>query len=100
MGRFCRVLLAAAAAGSLLLSAGCAHQMESGLSSEQKQQSSRLGEIAQRTGGDWDKLSPDERNFLVNEPSHGSEKSARMLLLGSAGKIGGRPGSPPGRPVR
>ncbi|MCS6830947.1 MAG: hypothetical protein RMM08_00930 [Armatimonadota bacterium] len=55
-----------------------------GLSQKQVQQANRLHEIARRTGGDWSKLSPEERRFLVNELAYGNEQSARMLLWGAS----------------
>lgn len=78
--------------GGLL--AGCSRDND-GLSAEQRQAGDRLSEIARKTDGDWNKLTEADRDFLVNQMSHGNEQSARMLLLGAAGKIGGRPGGPP-----
>lgn len=71
----------------------------SDLNKAQQDQSSRLGQIAKRTDGDWNKLSEEERQFLITDLSYGNESSARMLLLSAAGKVGGRPGGPPGRPA-
>lgn len=89
------LLLVAAAllpvGGSL---AGCSRD-DDGLSAEQRQTGDRLSEIARKTDGDWNRLTDADRDFLVNQMSHGNEQSARMLLLGAAGKIGGRPGGPP-----
>lgn len=72
---------------------GCGHA-DDGLTAEQRQSSDRLSEIAKKTDGDWDKLSPADRDFLL-KTSYGNEQSARMLLLGAAGKIGGKAGGPP-----
>lgn len=55
-----------------------------GLSTEQVQQADRLHEMARRTGGDWNKLTPEEKQFLVNELAYGNEQSARMLLWGAS----------------
>lgn len=74
--------------------AGCSRN-DDGLSAEQRQTGDRLSEIARKTDGDWNRLTDADRDFLVNQMSHGNEQSARMLLLGAAGKIGGRPGGPP-----
>lgn len=82
--------------GSLSLGVvtGCG-RADDGLTAEQRATGDRLQEIARKTDGDWNKLSAEERDFLVNKLSYGNEASAKMLLLGAAGKIGGRPGGPP-----
>lgn len=72
---------------------GC-KRADDGLTPQQRQTGDRLSEIAKKTDGDWNRLSEADRDFLL-KMSHGSEPSARMLLLGAAGKIGGRPGGPP-----
>ncbi|MGV3723499.1 MAG: hypothetical protein ACO1SX_21600 [Actinomycetota bacterium] len=69
---------------------GCGDR-DRGLTSEQRASSDRLGEIAKRSGGEWDRLTPEDRNFLLNDLSHGNEQSARMLLLSASGKVGGKP---------
>ena len=75
---------------------GCRGQQD-GLTSTQRESGDRLSRIAKRTDGDWAKLTDEERNFLIKDLSYGNEQSARMLLLAAAGKIGGKPGGPPGR---
>ena len=61
-----------------------------GSSAETKQQASRLAQIQEKSGGDWNKLSEEDRNYLVNDLAHGNEASARMLL--------GPPKANPGAP--
>lgn len=77
-----------------VLCAGCGGKGES-LSKQQQQDSARLGEIGKRTGGDWNKATPDERHFLIGL-GYGSESSAKMILYGAAGKPIGQAGGPPG----
>lgn len=89
-------LLAAALLCATAALTGCGGGSD--LNKAQQEQSTRLGQIAKRTDGDWSKLTEEERRFLVTEMSYGNESSARMLLLGAAGKIGGKPGGPVGRP--
>lgn len=85
-----RVLSLTACALAALGCGGC-DAKDRGLSAEQRQSSDRLGDIAKRSGGEWDRLTPEDRNFLLNDLSHGSEQSARMLLLSASGKVGGKP---------
>jgi hypothetical protein len=92
----CRWLAPAAACLLLMPALGCRKQAD-GLTQVQRQSGDRLSQIAKRTNGDWNKLTPEERAFLVRDLSYGNEQSARMLLLAAAGKIGGRPGGPPRR---
>jgi len=89
-------VLPAAACFLLLVACGCGNK-DDGLTGKQRESGDRLSQIAKRTDGDWNKLTADERTFLVKDLSYGSEQSARMLLLAAAGKIGGRPGGPPRR---
>ena len=76
--------------------AGCGRPA-SDLNPAQQGQSDRLGQIAKRTDGDWNRLTEEERRFLVTDLAYGNENSARMLLLSAAGKVGGKAGRPPGR---
>lgn len=77
---------------------GCG-KAEDGLSTTQEKTGARLSEIAKKTDGSWDRLTPEDKDFVLNDMAKGNEASARMLLLGAAGKIGGRPGGPPGGPA-
>lgn len=61
-----------------------------GASEKTKEQSSRLNEIQTKTGGDWNKLTEEDKNYLVNELAHGNENSAKMLL----GPTVAQPGKP------
>jgi len=88
--------LLAAAPALIPLAGGCRGKSD-GLTQTQRETGDRLSRIAKRTDGDWNKLTAEERDFLVKEMSYGNEQSARMLLLAAAGKIGGRPGGPPRR---
>jgi len=71
-----------------LVLAGCGSS--DGSSEKTKEQSSRLNEIQRKSGGDWAKLTDEDKNYLVNELAHGNENSAKMLL--------GPPVATPGKP--
>ncbi|MFZ4506430.1 MAG: hypothetical protein ACOYON_01880 [Fimbriimonas sp.] len=84
------IILAAAA----LLLGGCSGgaPANDGLTSQEQQTSSRLDQIAKATGGEWDKLTPEDRKFLVDEVAQGSEQSAQMLLKSKANRLKATPG--------
>lgn len=84
------LVVLAAVAGVVNLRA-CSNS-SGGLSREQVQKADRLHDIAKRTGGDWNRLTPEEKQFLVNELAYGNEQSARMLLWGASRQ---RPSSQP-----
>lgn len=46
-----------------------------------------MAEIGKKTDGDWNKLTDSDREFLLSM-GHGSEQTAKWLLLGAAHKIG------------
>lgn len=75
---------------------GCSNSAD-GLKPAQVQESNRLDAIAQKTGGDWNKLTPDDKAYLL-KASFGSESTAKMLLLSRSGKFGVSTGAPKGRP--
>lgn len=78
-----------------LLLPGC--QPNSGLDEKQQAQASRLDSIVKTSGGEWSRVSPADRDYLVKELAHGSEASARMLFAAKAGKLARpRPAGPPG----
>ena len=96
----------AAAAGAVLLGLflavalpGC-HRADDGLSSTRQEQADRLTDIAKRSGGDWNKLTQADKDYLVNTLSHGNEQNARMILMAKVGHFAGGPpqaGKPPSR---
>lgn len=89
-----RLSLAWAMALCLLVATlGCAR--DDGLKPEERQMANRLDEITRKSGGDWDKLSDSEKRYLIQDISHGSEPSARMLLMARGGKLRGKPGGAP-----
>ncbi len=73
---------------------GC-HKSGDDMTPTEQKQASRLDEIAKKTGGDWNKLTPEDRQYLVKDISQGSEQSARMLLSVKAGRLKATPGSAP-----
>lgn len=71
---------------------GCAPSNDDGVSDKDRQAASRLDEIVKKSGGDWEKISQGDRDYLVNEIAQGSEISAKKLVEGKAGKFNARPG--------
>lgn len=62
---------------------GCS-RTNTGYSSQQKQAIDRIGSIALKSGGDWNKVSPADRQFLINGPGYGNETDAREYLSAEA----------------
>ena len=81
-------------AATTLLLGGCSGGGSSsdGLTSKEQQTSSRLDQIAKATGGDWEKLTPEDKKFLVDEVAQGSEQSAQMLLKSKGNRLKASPG--------
>jgi hypothetical protein len=71
----------------------------SGLTRKEQMMASRIRQIARESGGDWQNVSPADRQFLTVEVSFGDEGSARMMLSASAGRLKGtrRPSPAPTR---
>jgi hypothetical protein len=89
----CRTLLLACAL--LPFVTGCT-RTDDGVRPQEQQMANRLDEITKKSGGDWSKLSSEDRDYLVKDVAQGSEQSARMLIMARAGKLKGKPGGPPG----
>lgn len=81
---------------TLILSGGCKGG-DDGLTAPEKQMANRLDTLVKQSGGDWNKLSPSDRDYLVKDISQGSEQSARMLLSAKSGKMKATPGGPGGK---
>ncbi len=88
----------------LLLTAsliGCAPKNPS-LATPQGQALLKTQQIVQKSGGDWNKLSSDDQQTLINGPGGGSEAGAKSFLATAAARASYHPGAPPavtpGRP--
>jgi len=74
-----------------LVAAGCGNNTDDdGLSSTEKATASRIDQIAKSSGGDWSKVSQDDRDYIVKQV--GDEISAQKLLQNKAGLMKGRGG--------
>jgi hypothetical protein len=81
---------------------GCQSEGGSGLSKNQEQMAANVDSWAKSSGGDWSKLTADQRNEMVQ--SVGSEQSAKKVLemkahpplpIAPGPPPGWKPGSPP-----
>ncbi len=73
-----------------LVLVGCGNNMaDDGLTDKDRQAVSRIEAIAKQSGGDWEKVSAADRDYLVKDVSMGSEQSAKMLLQQKAGTLKG-----------
>ncbi len=69
VGKYALILL-------VLLFVGCSQQQ----ATISEQESQRLIEIQERSQGKWERLSGEEKKYMVERLGHGNEVSARMLL--------------------
>ena len=53
---------------------------DNGYTPAQQTSLDRLNSIAKYSGGDWAKVKPDDKQFLVKGPGSGNEGSAKMAL--------------------
>jgi hypothetical protein len=58
---------------------GCSKTQDTS-SSVQQQQANRLSEITKKTGGDWNKLTPDDKQYMIHDIGQGDEGVARTVL--------------------
>ena len=75
---------------------GCS-QNQNALDDNQQAMTNRLDELAKKSGGDWEKLSAEEKRYMIQDVSQGNERAARQLLEMKAGK---KPQMQPGRPAK
>ena len=74
---------------------GC-RQQNNGLDKSEQQMADRLTEIAQKSGGDWNKVSQADKDYVVNQICHGSVQSAEILVAMKAHRP--QPVTPGARP--
>ncbi|RYG38838.1 hypothetical protein EON81_02600 [bacterium] len=87
-------LLSLALATLALAGCGSGDISDDGLSATEKQSASRIDQIAKDSGGDWEKVSQADRDYLVKEISMGSEETAKRMIQGRNGRSLS-PGGPP-----
>jgi hypothetical protein len=98
-------ILSALALGVLLLPVGC--HKDDGLKSEDKDKAARYADIIKKSGGDWDKISQADKDYITTTFANGDEKTAQIIVANTkahqhpratpgAGPPGGTPGQPPG----
>jgi hypothetical protein len=75
-GRFASGMVAVALAGIVL--SGC--PAKSDFSPEQQETMGRAQSIAAYSNGDWARVKPEDKKFLISGPGSGSESSAKMFL--------------------
>jgi len=97
-----RCVVVAAAMSTLVGAVGCSHQASADLSATQKQALDKTDAIAMQSQGDWEKISPADRQYLIQTAGYGNEASARQFIAGLArhlaranAPLGGGPRSRP-----
>jgi hypothetical protein len=76
--------------------AGCHSDNSQPLSDTQKQGADRLAKAARESGGDWDKVSREDKDYILKNVANGDEHTAKMLIAPPPGRAGGPPGGAPG----
>lgn len=74
--------MALLAAVPLLALDGCASNAPA-----PSRQMTRVDTIVKNSGGDWNKLTPADRDYMVNVVGKGSEMSAMMTFRAKAGAL-------------
>jgi hypothetical protein len=80
---------------AVMVAGGGCRGADDGLSDKQRDTADRLQRIVTASGGDWNKVPPADRQYVLTNVTFGNEGSARMLLLMKAGKMKANPGGPP-----
>jgi len=99
-----------------LVGCGCGHSSDSGdkLSDKQNEAGDRMSQIIKKSNGDYDKLEPKDKAWLINTMAGGNEQAAKMMFAArtghapsagpgssgppKAGPLGGPTGAPSGAP--
>ena len=80
------------------LGVGCSQQNDA-LSTPQGQALLATDRIVKQSGGDWNKVSPDDREILIKGPGGGSEQGAKSFLATASARGSFQPGRPAGAPI-
>lgn len=80
---------------AIVFVSGC-QQQNNGLDKSEQRMADRLTEIARKSGGDWNKVSQADKDYVVNQICHGSVQSAEILVAMKAHKP--QPVTPGARP--
>jgi hypothetical protein len=62
------------------LSAGCGAKNDNGLSPSQHQVVSRVSQIETQSGGDWNKVSQSDKDYLTKTVGYGNTSMAKQVL--------------------
>ena len=99
MRQFAKMAAAVAALCALAgPTAGCGGKADDHLNSSQVQAADRLTTIAQKAGGDWNKVPAADQQYVLSTFTSGSVAGAKMLILAKSGKFKGGPGAPGSTP--
>jgi hypothetical protein len=64
-------------------------------SKETTQQSDRLTKIRESSGGDWNKVSESDKEWIIKDLCFGNEGSAKLMIAPAGKKPGGQPPTGP-----
>lgn len=69
---------------ALSMAAGCGSRQSDAPTPSQQQALDRADAIATQSGGDWDKITPGDRQYLTKTVGYGNDASARQFIAGLA----------------
>ena len=92
--RIGKIVLMALTMPMLACLIGC-QPPDDGIAPAEKQMADRFNGIVKSSGGDFDKLSTADREYVVKEVAHGDANTARMILAAKSGRLRGNPGGRP-----
>jgi len=76
---------------AMVFGMGCSKDAAGTDSPEHQETSNRLLQIEQKANGNWDSLSADDKKYVIDNVTHGSETSAKMIINSSGTHKGGPP---------
>lgn len=84
------LILCVLAVGFAVVGCNSNNPGDDGIDAKGKATATRVDQIAKASGGDWSKVSQEDKDFLLKEV--GSEQSAKMVLQSKAGNLSAAPG--------
>jgi hypothetical protein len=96
MKRLRVLLIMSSVAALFVVLAGCGNKDDGGVNATQMKALDRTQQIVQQSGGDWNKVSAADQQYLIQGPGYGNEQTARDFLISSYNHMKSGPHAPAG----